>query len=26
VSLEYMPGEVVYNSGETLALTDFQWL
>jgi hypothetical protein len=26
VSLEYMPGEVVFNSGETVAISDFQWL
>jgi hypothetical protein len=26
VSLEYMPGETVFNSGETVALSDFQWL
>jgi hypothetical protein len=25
VSIEYMPGEVEFNTGEPVALTDFQW-
>lgn len=26
ISIEYMPGEVEFNTGESLALSDFQWL
>ncbi len=26
ISIEYMPGETEFNTGENLALTDFQWL